>query len=219
MVRDDDARHIADVRPPSAVEGYKELPLPEPPSLAKMVGPGIIAVGIGMAAGEFILWPVAVIRGGLGLLWLALVTLVIQVFINMEIERYTLATGETAMAGFTRLWKPIGLLICLAGLFQYVFPGWATSAASVTAILTGGSVKWIAIGALVIVGLALTVSPVIYTLLERVEFFKVACTFTRVRFVAEHYDSPEAAQESAERLRGLPGSRVVSYVVEERRPS
>jgi hypothetical protein len=176
MVRDDDARHFADVRPPSAVEGYRELPLPEAPSLAKMVGPGIIAVGIGMAAGEFILWPFAVIRGGLGLLWLALVTLVIQVFINMEIERYTLATGETAVAGFTRLWKPIGLLICLAGLFQYVFPGWATSAAAVTAILTGGSVKWIAIGALVIVGLALTVSPVIYTLVERVEFFKVACT-------------------------------------------
>ena len=141
-----------------------------------MVGPGIIAVGIGMAAGEFILWPFAVIRGGLGLLWLALVTLLIQIFINMEIERYTLATGETAVAGFTRMWKPIGLLICLAGLFQYVFPGWATSAASVTAILTGGSVKWIAIGALLIVGLALTVSPVIYTLVERVEFFKVGCT-------------------------------------------
>ena len=43
--------------------------------------------------------------------------------------------------------------------------------------------------------------------------------FTRVRFVAEHYDSPEAAHASAERLRGLPGSRVVSYAVEERRPS
>ena len=43
--------------------------------------------------------------------------------------------------------------------------------------------------------------------------------FTRVRFVAEHYDSPDAAHASAERLRGLPGSRVVSYVVEERRPS
>ena len=28
----------------------------------------------------------------------------------MEIERYTLATGETAVAGFARFWKPWGIL-------------------------------------------------------------------------------------------------------------
>ena len=33
------------------------LDLPEPVSLRRMLGPGIIAVGIGMAAGELILWP------------------------------------------------------------------------------------------------------------------------------------------------------------------
>jgi hypothetical protein len=32
-----------------------------------------------------------------------------QFFINMEIERYTLATGETAITGFSRFWKPWGL--------------------------------------------------------------------------------------------------------------
>ncbi len=31
-----------------------------------------------------------------------------QVFINMEIERYTLATGETAVTGFSRMSKPWG---------------------------------------------------------------------------------------------------------------
>jgi hypothetical protein len=34
-----------------------------------------------------------------------------QFFINMEIERYTLATGETAIAGFSRCWKPWGLVM------------------------------------------------------------------------------------------------------------
>jgi hypothetical protein len=29
-----------------------------------------------------------------------------QFFINMEIERYTLATGETAITDFSRCWKP-----------------------------------------------------------------------------------------------------------------
>lgn len=150
--------------------------LPEAPPLMKMVGPGVIAVGIGMAAGEFILWPYATMNHGLSLLWLAVVTLGVQFVINMEIERYTLATGETAVQGFTHFWKPWGLLICLAGLFQYAFPGWATSAAAVTTLLTGGSSKWIAVASLVIIGLVLTTSPVIYTLVERVEFFKVGAT-------------------------------------------
>ena len=150
--------------------------LPEAPALRKLIGPGVITVGIGMAAGEFILWPYATMNFGLSLLWLAVVTLGVQLIINMEIERYTLATGETAVQGFTHFWKPWGLFICLAGLFQYAFPGWATSAASVLAILTGGSPQWIATGALVVIGLLLTTSPVIYTLVERVEFFKVGAT-------------------------------------------
>ena len=29
-----------------------------------------------------------------------------QFFINMEVERYTLATGETAITGFQRPWRP-----------------------------------------------------------------------------------------------------------------
>ena len=31
----------------------------------------------------------------------------------MEIERYTLATGETAVSGFVRFWKPWGVLFCV----------------------------------------------------------------------------------------------------------
>ena len=31
-----------------------------------------------------------------------------QFFLNLEIERYTLATGETAVTGFARLWFPCG---------------------------------------------------------------------------------------------------------------
>jgi len=42
------------------------------------------------------------------LLWAALVGVSLQFFLNMEIERWTLATGETAIAGFARLWKTGG---------------------------------------------------------------------------------------------------------------
>ncbi|KAB2343749.1 Nramp family divalent metal transporter [Actinomadura rudentiformis] len=151
--------------------------LPEPMPLRRMVGPGIVAVGIGLAAGEIILWPYLTSIGGLGLLWLALVTLAIQFVINMEIERYTLATGQTAVAGFSRWWKGWGILICLAGAFQYVWPGWATSGSTVfTYLVGGGDPVWISVAVLVAIGVLLTFSKVIYKTVERVESVKVALT-------------------------------------------
>jgi hypothetical protein len=151
--------------------------LPEPPALRKMMGPGVIAVGIGMAAGEIIIWPYLTSIAGLGLLWLALVTLVVQVFINMEIERFTLATGQTVVAGVSRWWKGWGAIICLAGAFQYVWPGWATSASTVlTFAIGGGDVVMITVVALLCIGALLTASPVIYRTVERVEVLKVAAT-------------------------------------------
>ena len=46
-------------------------------------------------------------------MWAAIVAIAIQFFINMEVERYTLATGETAITGFTRLWKPWWVLFII----------------------------------------------------------------------------------------------------------
>ncbi len=151
--------------------------LPEPLSLRRMVGPGIVAVGIGMAAGEIILWPYLTAIGGLGLLWLAFTTLAVQFVINMEIERYTLATGQTVVAGFSRWWKGWGIIICLAGAFQYVWPGWATSGSTVlTYLVGGGDPVWITVAGLVVLGALLSVSKVVYTTVERVEVVKVALT-------------------------------------------
>ncbi len=79
---------------------YREMPEPLP--LRKVLGPGVIAAGIGLASGEFILWPYITSQVGLVFLWAAVVGVVTQFFINMEIERYTLATGETALTGFSR---------------------------------------------------------------------------------------------------------------------
>ncbi|GIE95468.1 Nramp family divalent metal transporter [Paractinoplanes rishiriensis] len=151
--------------------------LPEPLSLRRMIGPGVVAVGIGMAAGEIILWPYLTAIGGLGLLWLAFTTLAVQFVINMEIERYTLATGQTVVAGFSRWWRGWGILICLAGAFQYVWPGWATSGSTVfTFLVGGGDPVWITVASLVIVGVLLSVSKVIYNTVERVELVKVGLT-------------------------------------------
>ncbi|MEU4423020.1 Nramp family divalent metal transporter [Actinoplanes sp. NPDC024001] len=151
--------------------------LPEPLPLRRMVGPGVVAVGIGMAAGEIILWPYLTAIGGFGLLWLAFTTLAVQFVINMEIERYTLATGQTALVGFSRWWKGWGIIICLAGAFQYVWPGWATSGSTVlTYLVGGGDPVWITVATLVVVGLLLSFSKVIYNTVEKVEIVKVGLT-------------------------------------------
>ncbi|MDQ4112788.1 MAG: Nramp family divalent metal transporter [Actinomycetota bacterium] len=142
-----------------------------------MVGPGIVAVGIGLAAGEIILWPYLTSIGGLGLLWLAFITLIVQFFINMEIERYTLATGQTVVAGLARWSKLWGIAICAAGAFQYVWPGWVTSGSTVfTYLIGGGNPVWISVAALVVIGGLLSASKVVYKTVERVEMLKVALT-------------------------------------------
>ena len=90
--------------------------LPEPPrQLWRIVGPGIVAAGVGLSSGEFILWPLIASQVGLVFLWGAVLGVMTQFFLNMEIERYTLATGETAMTGFNRFWKHWGLVLAKFG--------------------------------------------------------------------------------------------------------
>ena len=148
--------------------------LPEPAPLRRLIGPSVILVGVGVASGEYILYPYIASKAGLVFLWAAVVGVLVQFFINMEIERYTLATGQTAITGFQRIWKPFGLILVLMALLATTWPGWATSAATVaTFAFGGGDANTIAIGALLAIGIALTSSPVVYQTVERLEFLKV----------------------------------------------
>src|SRR6187401_845991 len=155
--------------------------MPEPPSnYWRLVGPGIVAGGVGLSSGEFVLWPFISSQVGLVLLWGALIGVVTQFFLNMEVERYTLATGETAVTGFNRFWKHWGLLFAVMGYFANLWPGWAISAATLASYLFGGSPTIIAIASLVVIGFSLTFAPVIYVALERLIFVKVAAVLILV---------------------------------------
>ena len=150
--------------------------LPEPPTQTwRIVGPGMVGAGVGLASGEFILWPYISSQVGLVFLWGAVVGIAVQWFLNMEIERYTLATGETALTGFNRYGKHWGLFFAIMTYFANLWPGWATSsAAMLTYLFGGGDPGWIAIGILVVIGLMLTLAPVVYVMLERLIFVKLA---------------------------------------------
>jgi hypothetical protein len=153
---------------------YRDMPAPLP--LRKVLGPSVILAGVGVGSGEYILWPYISANAGIGFLYLAVVGVTIQYFLNMEIERYTLATGETAIAGFARSWKPWGILFCIFAVVPNVWPGWGTAGATTASYLFGGDPNVIAIGVLLAIGTALTLSRIVYKALETAEFFKVGLT-------------------------------------------
>lgn len=151
--------------------------LPEPVPLKRVLGPSVLLLAGAIGSGEFVLWPYITSQVGLTLVWLTLLGVLTQYFLNMEIERYTLATGETAVTGFTRLWKPWGLLFIAMTIIPWAWPGWATGGTTTLGFALGFSeeaIPYITIGVLVLIGAVLTASPVVYHTVEKIQFFMVA---------------------------------------------
>ncbi len=168
--------------PIAALQPSTVRDLPDPPlNRWRIVGPGIVAAGVGLSSGEFVLWPFIASQAGLVFLWGAVLGVGTQLFLNMEIERYTLATGETALTGFNRAWKHWGLVLAIMVYFANLWPGWALSSATlVTYLFGGGSAPVIAAIGLVIAGAGLTLAPIVYVALERMIFVKVAAVVVLV---------------------------------------
>lgn len=149
---------------------YRDLP--QPRRLRNYMGASVILSATALGSGELILWPHIATLVGMALVWLSVLGITMQFFLNMEVERYTLATGETAVTGFSRLWLPWGIIFVLFAVLPNVFPGWATSGATEFTFIFGMSESAMPVVAtifLVAIGLAVTVSPVIYRTIERVE--------------------------------------------------
>jgi len=142
-------------------------PMPEPPRFRQVIGPGVILIAGAIGSGEFILWPYLAVKEGLGLLWAALVGILLQYFLNTEVQRYALATGETAITGFARLWRPWALLFATLPMVGFIFPGIAFSAATTLTFGLGGSAVLICVIGLLLVGVAFSVSPILYQTLEK----------------------------------------------------
>ena len=168
----DRSGQLAPELPTKNLRGAEYRDLPEPESLRRYLGASVILAATAMGSGELIIWPFITTQVGIGILWFMAIGFTAQYFLNMEIERYTLATGETAVTGFTRFWMPWGIFFILGAILPNAWPGWATSGATVLTFIFGwgeGAKIPIAIIFLVAIGLALTLSPVIYQTLEKVQ--------------------------------------------------
>ncbi|MBI2301672.1 MAG: Nramp family divalent metal transporter, partial [Armatimonadetes bacterium] len=122
-------------------------PLPEqqpadlPPkelSFWKLAGPGAVLVGLSIGAGEIVVWPRLVAQHGEGIVWAAVLGVFIQLWINLEVGRWTVCTGESVFTGFRRLWLGTAPLFILFTILGWLAPGWArVSGSSLKALLVG----------------------------------------------------------------------------------
>jgi hypothetical protein len=112
------------------MSGYTPLQikdLPPAPRWSKAIGVGIVVMGLAIGTGELIMWPHLVTKYGLGLLWAAVLGITFQFFINYEVARHALATGESFFTTSARLWKWLVPFWLISAVLLYIWPGWAAA--------------------------------------------------------------------------------------------
>ncbi|MGH3391334.1 MAG: Nramp family divalent metal transporter [Actinomadura sp.] len=121
---------IADLPTPEEVFGVKRIGFTQLVKYA--LGPSLIALGISIGSGEWLLGPQAVGQFGfVGVGWVIVVSAVLQTFYNIECSRYVVATGEVPVVGWGRvppgwmLWVPASAFLVI---FAFIAGGWAASA-------------------------------------------------------------------------------------------
>lgn len=110
---------------------------PKPPKLIKAIGVGVVITGLAMGTGELVMWPYLVSKNGLSILWMALLGIVAQVFINMEVARHVIATGESFFTSSARIIKSIPIFWLISAIILYIWPGWASATGTILSALFG----------------------------------------------------------------------------------
>jgi hypothetical protein len=183
--------------------GQADLPEPRPLGLRNLVGfigPGIVMCGIQIGGGEWLFGPAITAKYGGGLMWIATIAIVSQLFYNIECGRYALFCGEPVFTGFMRrrpgpmFWIALVMLLSVSALI----PGLSTNAAVlIAAMYLGGPptaddaflVNTIAYVCLGLVVLPVLIGGKIYNTMQVVMTAKVVivlgfCLFIGVFFVS-----------------------------------
>ena len=120
---------------------WETADLPLPPRIGwrhwtALIGPGLLMVGNAIGGGEWMFGPILTAQYGGQLMWLATVSIALQVFYNLEVMRYTLYTGEPIFVGLFRtapgpkFWTPFYLLLDSGAIWPYLASNAAVPLAS-----------------------------------------------------------------------------------------
>jgi len=131
---------VLDLPTPEEVFGVSKIGFKE--AVVRVIGPSLIALGISIGSGEWLLGPLNVsIYGFRGIGLVIFLSILLQTFYNIEIGRYIMATGEVPVLGYGRtppgwmLWVPLSLFVIY---FAFIWGGWAASAGqSLYVLITG----------------------------------------------------------------------------------
>ena len=111
---------------PIPIQPLQEAELPERKKpILKMVGPGVVLAGLAIGSGELIMWPWITSVVGAQLLWAAAIGIFLQLWVNIEIGRWTIVTGESPFTGMARVIKLLVYLFVFVIFVGKFLPGWA----------------------------------------------------------------------------------------------
>jgi hypothetical protein len=103
--------------PPSPLAGWR--------GWLMLLGPGVLLAGASVGTGEWLFGPAVSAQYGGTLLWLATLSIVLQVFANLEFMRYALYCGEPILVGGMRtkpgpvFWLLLFLVLDTGAVFPY----------------------------------------------------------------------------------------------------
>ncbi|MFC7154441.1 Nramp family divalent metal transporter [Halomarina halobia] len=167
------APHTAEYPKPGRLESFREADLPKVPKVSHIVGPSAIMLGASLGSGETMFWPTIIAQYGWVLYWAFWVGVITQFFINTELQRWTIATGESIFRAYDRIHWVWPWFFLAAGFFHLGWPGWAAGGAEVFAHWTGvvAPEQWWIIGvvSMVVIWLSYMAGPVLYNIIEKVQ--------------------------------------------------
>jgi hypothetical protein len=181
---------VADLPTPEEVFGVSTIGAKEVIKFA--IGPSLIALGISIGSGEWLLGPLGVGEHGfVGIGWVITLSIILQTIYNIEHARYIVATGEVPVVGFGRvppgfaLWVPLSIFILF---FAFIWGGWASAAGTgLFTLFTGrlvetasdtAAAQWLATLLLVLVFVIAALSRVVTRGLELVNWAIVGFILT-----------------------------------------
>jgi hypothetical protein len=167
-----------------------------------MIGPGLVMGASAVGGGEWLAGPAVTAKYGPALLWVATISILVQVLYNTEISRYTLYTGEPIFTGkFRTLPGPMFWLVCYMLLdWGSVFPYLVVNAAvALESMFIDGFDpthkhfwihKFVSTGLFLSIATPLIVGGKIYNSLRIIMAFKLITVFGFLLIVALFFSRP-----------------------------
>ncbi len=162
---------VADVRgldrPTLRVAPAPRLPMPPAFWSRQVFGPSAVFTATAIGSGELIFWPGLTLAHGAGVLWVAILVVALQFVMNVEIGRYSMATGESAVVGAIRRWQGWAPVLLAGTIISWLWPGWARAGSQLVGVALDLPDKPLTVASLLLCGLLLGAPVRVYDVVER----------------------------------------------------